>query len=92
MARLHRTHPGQEAMVDGAQYLWWPTYANIADHAPRMATTLKHPNHSTLQSLCQNHPDQMKNFKWISLGPYLNQKAMVTRNSGSEKILKLKKN
>ena len=24
MARLHRTHPGQEAMVDAAQYLWWP--------------------------------------------------------------------
>ena len=24
MARFHRTHPGQEAMVDGAQYLWWP--------------------------------------------------------------------
>ena len=24
MARLHRTHPGQEAMVDAALYLWWP--------------------------------------------------------------------
>ena len=24
MARLHRTHPGQEAMVDAAKYLWWP--------------------------------------------------------------------
>ena len=24
MARLHRTHPGQEAIVDAAQYLWWP--------------------------------------------------------------------
>ena len=24
MARLHKTHPGQEAMVDAAQYLWWP--------------------------------------------------------------------
>ena len=24
MARLYTTHPGQEAMVDAAQYLWWP--------------------------------------------------------------------
>ena len=24
LARVHRTHPGQEAMVDAAQYLWWP--------------------------------------------------------------------
>ena len=24
MSRLHRTHPGQEAMVDAAQYLRWP--------------------------------------------------------------------
>ena len=24
MTRLHRTHPGQEVMVDAAQYLWWP--------------------------------------------------------------------
>ena len=23
-ARLHRTHPSQKAMVDAAQYLWWP--------------------------------------------------------------------
>ena len=24
MARLHRTHPGEEAMMDAAKYLWWP--------------------------------------------------------------------
>ena len=24
MARLHKKHPGHEAMVDTAQYLWWP--------------------------------------------------------------------
>ena len=24
MARLHRIHAGQEAMVDAAQYQWWP--------------------------------------------------------------------
>ena len=24
LSRLHRSHPGQEAMVDTAQYLWWP--------------------------------------------------------------------
>ena len=23
-SRLHRSHPGHEAMVDTAQYLWWP--------------------------------------------------------------------
>ena len=22
--RLHRTHPGQEAMIDAAVYIWWP--------------------------------------------------------------------
>ena len=24
LSRLHRSHPSQEAMVDMAQYLWWP--------------------------------------------------------------------
>ena len=24
LSRLHCSHPGQEAMVDTAQYLWWP--------------------------------------------------------------------
>ena len=24
LVRLYRTHPDQEAMVDAAQYLWWP--------------------------------------------------------------------
>ena len=25
LSRLHRSHPGQEAMIDAAHYVWWPT-------------------------------------------------------------------
>ena len=24
LSRLHCSHPGQEAMIDAAQYVWWP--------------------------------------------------------------------
>ena len=24
LARLHRSHPGQAAMMDASEYIWWP--------------------------------------------------------------------
>ena len=116
MAPLHRTHPGQIAMVDATQYLWSPNMhreiidlSSPADHTPRMVRTLKHPNHSFLEHLGHSYPDQMKSSNWFLLARFDSKKrklfilvaidrfskypsAMITRNSGSEKIIKFLNN
>ena len=29
LARLHCSHPGQEAMMSASEYIWWPFHQNL---------------------------------------------------------------
>ena len=113
MARLHRTHPGQETMVDAAQYLWWPKmHREIIDLCQFCRSCLAYgKNLKTSKSFnsTERLPELSEANEELQIdlaGPMFDSKgkklfiiaaidrfskypsAMITRKSGSEKILK----
>ena len=116
MARLHRTHPEQEAMVDAAQYLWWPkmhreiidlcqTCRSSSAYGKNLKTSKTFNSAESLPELSEVNEELQIDLA----GPIFDSKgkklfiiaidrfskypsAMITRKSGSKKILKFLKN
>ena len=117
MARLHRTHPGQEAMVDAAQYLWWPkmhreiidlcqTCRSCSAYGKNLKTSKTFNSAEPLPELSEVNEELQidlaspmfdskgkKLFIIVAIDRFSKYpSAMITRKSGSEKILKFLKN
>ena len=68
MKRIHRGHPGQEAMLDGSNYLWWPhmhkeTSPKSVENAHAMVKTESILSLKTPLNLCRcfRSPDRRSN-------------------------------